>query len=406
MSFREKLLMILPHIILIPIFIIIISQPEAMFRGTKNGLSTWWNIILPALLPFFITSDFLMRLGIIHFGGTLLEPVMRPLFNVPGCGAFALILGMTSGAPINGAVTSDLRNLDLVTKKEGERLIAFSSNSSLLFMLSAIPVGMLNQPELGILIASTHIFTNILLGIILGFWSKRNVSRSDFTTNSIGLKKLITKAIEITKSYLRKNKIGFRQMSKEIIANSMTKVLTIGGYIVIFSILIELLIKLEVLTFLSSKLLYLIPVSNIELISSLIAGLFETTVGTKLAVDSGESLQYILTIIVFILGWGGFSIHAQMMTVISDCDLNLKLFIFTRFFQGVISSMLIYFLSSTYLESQVFTVEFAVLHVNLFWVIKRLFLKTFFLLLMLTFVSFVIVLFSSIKSFIRKEFIR
>ena len=52
--------------------------PAGCLPGGLTGLKTWWNIVFPALLPFFIASELLMSFGVVHFMGVLLEPVMRP----------------------------------------------------------------------------------------------------------------------------------------------------------------------------------------------------------------------------------------------------------------------------------------------------------------------------------------
>lgn len=67
-----------------------VQYPKESFDSAIMGLNLWWNVVFPALLPFFILSEILMGLGVVHFIGVLLEPLMRPLFNVPGVGAFAL----------------------------------------------------------------------------------------------------------------------------------------------------------------------------------------------------------------------------------------------------------------------------------------------------------------------------
>ncbi len=66
-----------------------VQYPKEAFDSAVMGLNLWWNVVFPALLPFFILSEILMGLGAVHFIGVLLEPLMRPLFNVPGVGAFA-----------------------------------------------------------------------------------------------------------------------------------------------------------------------------------------------------------------------------------------------------------------------------------------------------------------------------
>ena len=45
-----------------------------------------------------------MGMGVVHFIGVLMEPLMRPLFNVPGTGAFVLAMGIASGYPLGAAL--------------------------------------------------------------------------------------------------------------------------------------------------------------------------------------------------------------------------------------------------------------------------------------------------------------
>ena len=60
---------------------------------------------------------------------------MRPLFNVPGEGAFPLIMGIISGYPVGAKIVTNFRKNGTVTKEEGERLITFTNNSGPLFII-------------------------------------------------------------------------------------------------------------------------------------------------------------------------------------------------------------------------------------------------------------------------------
>jgi sporulation integral membrane protein YlbJ len=110
-------------------------QPRIVFEGSVMGLKTWWNIVFPALLPFFIASELLMSFGVVHFMGVLFERVMRPLFNVPGTGAFVMMVGFFSGYPITSMIAARLRSEGLCSRVEAERLMSFTSNSSPLFYM-------------------------------------------------------------------------------------------------------------------------------------------------------------------------------------------------------------------------------------------------------------------------------
>src|SRR5690606_39501208 len=72
----------------------VILFPEDAFKSSVSGLRLWFDIVLPALLPFFVLAEIMMGLGVIHFIGVLLEPLMRPLFRIPGAGAFAVAIGL------------------------------------------------------------------------------------------------------------------------------------------------------------------------------------------------------------------------------------------------------------------------------------------------------------------------
>ena len=130
---EKKISIIALLTILITVLIIIYS--EESFQAALEGLKVWWEIVFPSLLPFFIIAEILMGLGVVHFLGALLEPLMRPLFKVPGVGAFAMAMGLASGYPIGAKITANLRQKNLCTKTEGERLLSFTNTAEPLLRL-------------------------------------------------------------------------------------------------------------------------------------------------------------------------------------------------------------------------------------------------------------------------------
>ena len=146
-----------------------LCYPQAAYDGACRGLETWITHLLPSLLPFFIAADLLLSLGFVRFLGVLLEPVMRPLFRLPGEAGFAVALGFTSGFPMGAILTASLKEQSLCTPQEAARLAAFTNNSSPLFLLISVPLSMLHQPQLGVLLLSAHYLANLTIGILLRF---------------------------------------------------------------------------------------------------------------------------------------------------------------------------------------------------------------------------------------------
>src|SRR5690554_2091645 len=113
--------------ILLFIMFQIIKDPKQSILSASEGLNLWFNLLLPSLFPFIFITDLLVSFGFIDFISKYLEPIMKPLFNVRGIGIFPFSMSMLSGYPVGARLTSKLRELRLVNKDEGNRLISFSS---------------------------------------------------------------------------------------------------------------------------------------------------------------------------------------------------------------------------------------------------------------------------------------
>ena len=93
-----------------------ISFPQDVLAASLRGLNIWWGVVFPSLLPFLIIGELFISFGVVAFIGGILEPIMRPLFRVPGVGGFVLALGMISGFPTGAKMTATLRNQGMLTR--------------------------------------------------------------------------------------------------------------------------------------------------------------------------------------------------------------------------------------------------------------------------------------------------
>jgi nucleoside recognition membrane protein YjiH len=107
----------------------LIAYSETGYRAAVSGLRLFFDVVLPSLLPFFLLSELLLALGVVHFLGEWLEPIMRPVFNVPGVGSFVFSMGLAAGYPMDAVLTAKLRRQNLCTRAEGERLLAFTNSA-------------------------------------------------------------------------------------------------------------------------------------------------------------------------------------------------------------------------------------------------------------------------------------
>ncbi|KUO52417.1 MAG: hypothetical protein APF76_05120 [Desulfitibacter sp. BRH_c19] len=326
---------LLKLIMILIIFLSLMIFPKQAFEASLRGLNAWWTIVFPALLPFFIMSEVLVSIGIVQFIGVLLEPVMRPVFRLPGSGAFVLAVGFTSGAPISSIVTADLRRKNIISKNEAERLICFTNNASPLFMFGAVAVGMFKSPELGIIIALSHYLANICIGLCLRFWVPRNHGMH-YNSQNVGFKKAVK---TLFASHTKTNK-PLGKMLGDAIRNSINNLTQIGGFIILFSVVIELLTLFNVIGILSTSLTFIFKplMLDLQLAKGITSGFVEMTIGSKLIAESASPLNLKVAGISLILGWSGLSIHAQALSMLSNTDIKFYPFIIARFCHGILAA--------------------------------------------------------------------
>lgn len=324
--------------------IAIILNPKESLEASIRGLTIWWEVVFPSLLPFFIVSELLIGFGVVKFIGVLLEPLMQPIFRVPGVGGFIWAMGMASGNPAGAKLTARMRQEKQLTSIQAERLVSFTSSSNPLFIFGAVAVGFFKDPSLGILLAAAHYLSNLCVGLTMRFYGrseKTPISDKKYTfvpPLRLAFRELHTTRID------EKRPLG--KMLGDAVISSIQTLLMIGGFIIIFSVFNKILALIhvtEIISYAFSGGLVLLHMSK-DLSVPLITGIFEITLGNQLVSDTTASLQDKVVIASFILAFGGLSIQAQVASILAETDIRFKPFFFARIMQGIYSSIIAFLL--------------------------------------------------------------
>ena len=321
--FKKNLLTILFTIFLI----CLILFSKSNLQAAKNGLLLWAKNVVPSLFPFFIATELLNYTNLPYYLGKFTNKFMRPLFNVPGEGSYAFIMGIISGYPVGAKIVNNFFESGICTKQEAERMLSFTNNSGPLFIIGTVGISMFCSSQIGVILFITHLLSCITVGIIFGF-----VSRIKFNNNN--------RLSSFVQSTL-KNEYNISDLGS-ILSNSITSaistILLIGGFIVLFSIIISILNSINFFVYISNIFTYIgIPA---EYISSFLTGLIELTNGVS-AVSCIHvkkiSLQIIIT--AFLLGFAGISIFLQIFSISSKNKLSMKPYIIGKVLQGCFAAL-------------------------------------------------------------------
>lgn len=318
---------------ILPFILILFTACLVIFSNTnlsaaKNGLILWANSIVPSLFPFFVATELLSHTNFTYYLGKVLNRFMKPIFNVRGEGSFALIMGIISGYPIGAKIAANFRKNNICTKEECERLLSFTNNSGPLFIIGSVGITMFGNSTIGLLLLITHLLASLTVGFIFRFWKydcKSNVSLNSSTSKG-------------------NDNISLSSLGG-IIGNSITSsintILLIGGFVVLFSVIISILKTSTLLALLCNcikpifNLLHIPP----EFTTGFISGIIELTNGLNIICTIPQKKISINIIMAsFILGLGGISVLLQVWSTISKTDLSIKPYVIGKVLHACFSA--------------------------------------------------------------------
>ena len=323
---------------ILPFFFIFLAICLVVFSKTnliaaKNGLILWANNVVPSLFPFFVITELLSSTNVVHHIGRLCDKIMRPLFNVPGECAFAFIMGLISGYPTGGKIVADLRSQGICTKDEGDRMLAFTNNSGPLFIISCVGISLFGDTKTGILLLCTHILAGITVGILFGQLSTK-VSKNTTPLSTKSVHKITYKE-PVTISNLGK-------ILGKSIQNAISTILMIGGFVVIFSVIISIFQHSHLLDSFSQLLNPILKILgfNLDFAKPILAGMIELTNGVNMVSSIAiKNISQNVILCAFLLGFGGISILLQVFSLLSKTDLSINKYVIGKFLQGIFAAI-------------------------------------------------------------------
>nr|WP_145137170.1 sporulation integral membrane protein YlbJ [Paenibacillus sp. Y412MC10] len=330
------------------LLVLMLCYPGPYLESALRGLAIWWDVLFPSLFPFFIISEMMLGFGIVHLFGTLLDPLMKPLFRIPGSGGFVAAMGYVSGYPIGAKLTAKLWEQKMLNREEGERLVAFTTSSDPIFLIGAVSVGFFHYPKIATILALSHYGGGFLIGLLMRFHGKRG-SVTEIPASGASVRgSRLRRAFNAMHEARMNDGRSVGELLQQAVESSLKLIIVVGGLVVFFSVFLEILTEAGVMAFfyrlLENGLTALqFPPSLSE---ALVGGLFEVTLGARSAGEAASSvpLPFKAAAAAFILSWGGLSVHAQIASILHATNLRYLPFMIARLIHGFVAAFLVLFL--------------------------------------------------------------
>ena len=145
----------------------ILIRPESAVAGAQRAMRLWCSSVAPAMFPFLALLPILTGPDACAAYDVILSRVMRPLFNLPGSAAPALVIGMISGSPGGALAVRRVAVEAGLRRSEARRIALALGGVSPAYLILGVGQGLYGSVALGIRLALIQIVVQIGLLLML-----------------------------------------------------------------------------------------------------------------------------------------------------------------------------------------------------------------------------------------------
>ena len=257
--------------------------PQNALMASRRGLTLWFEQILPTLLPFSVISYIVLHSNLFSHPA---HEKKHSFLRIQPEEWYVIFCGFLFGFPIGSKLSADLYEHHRIVKKRAQILACFTNNLSPVFVTSVL----VNQLHFSSVVPFFLLLYGIPLCICLALLSFIKPER-----------------------FVHEKKASRFQLNMQIvdagIINGFETLIKICGYIMMFSILTQMLLSVP---------------WNHTIMPVLLSGCLEVTTGvaTLGQSDITGSCKYILAL--FMLSFNGISGLCQTASILSQTNLSMR----------------------------------------------------------------------------------
>ena len=290
---------------------LMLAFPEHYMRATGRGLALFASNVLPAMFPFLFLNTMLSNTRAIPFINKAFEKPVNKIFGVVKEGAFVLISALICGYPVGAVTTARLYENGDITSEDVRSFLPFTSLAGPVFILSTVS-SVFGDKNVGLVVLISHYVGTFINGLLWRFVSHTRARKRNHIENDVALNTSTLSADLATHNLLG-----------EAVMSSALSMLTVGGYIVLFGLVVDTFALLPFWGDLPAiwRVVFTFPVEMTR-------GVVEASTLVSLPLAVGFATLSVT--------FGGVSVLAQQYHFLSRCDCGVFDLILPKISQGIL----------------------------------------------------------------------
>lgn len=291
----------------VAVLVVLLISPSVYIQSTVNGLNIFALSVLPSLFPFMFFSTVLTNLGTPLFLSKL--SFTKKLYNAPPISSYVLFMSLLCGYPVGAKILDDLYMKGYIDSSDVKKCASFTSTSGPLFILGTMGSAILNDIRLSVFVLLAHYLSAFLNGFIYRGKTKKEYKSVNLTLN-------VKDALD------------------DSIKSSTVTMLNLCGYIVVFNLIIDVLLNLNVIGFIENL------SHSSGIVEALLCGMVEMTRGTIMVSKLTLPAFVKCGMLSFIISFSGLGIIFQTLSFVGECGVRKSAVILEKFTQSIIAAIL------------------------------------------------------------------
>ncbi len=264
-------------------------------QGVINGITLCGNSVIPSLFLFTAVSLFAVNSGILD-GFNKITPLTKRLFGLKGNEFSVFVLSLVAGYPVGAKLVNELLKSGQITKKRANRMLWFCVGAGPAFAVTVVGELTLGSKGDGERLLCATLFSSVSMAVLSRFVEKTEKSAQNTKQKS--------PEIPLSDAFVTS------------VSGAAETMLKISAFVVAFSGVLGAFKSLSPSRFVQKYLL----------------SLLEVTTGVQ-NFGRGE-----LFAVAFLVGFGGISVHLQIMSAAREVKPKFLSIFISRFLHGMLSA--------------------------------------------------------------------
>ena len=282
--------------------VVVLLFSDGVRQGVLNGLALCGNSVIPSLFLFTALSVFAVKSGVLEVFDRC-TPISKRVFGLSGSELAVFFVSLVSGYPVGVTLINETYQKGKITERRAQKLSSFCVGAGPAFIISVVGGAVLGSADDGRRIFIATVFSSVVLAVLSRF-----VEKDKKPSNLPENQKEKAPKISLSDTFVLS------------VSSASATMLNVSAFVVAFSGILGMLKDFK------------LPLA----VQKYGLSLLEVTSGVA-NFGRGE-----LCAVAFIVGFGGVSVHLQLLAAGKGFGLTYKRVLLSRILHGALSGVTVF----------------------------------------------------------------